>query len=198
VEGSEVCVHCKRWEEGGGQPLPDKVPREGRKLELDAGWRQVCQEVLIYPGGFGDGQEVWIDTGEGHHSEKERLEGHKLGWRLASEDKCVLWKRKVVLQSCPQPVDEMEGSTASSCQLVEDLLGQQGLCPFNRTGEAKPPLGKRLVELGEGQSDQVVGPQKVSHEPPEGGGRSIREGNDLGKVPGLGDDKNFEGLDPLE
>ena len=133
MESLEMAVHCDGRKKGGGQPLPDQVPREGRKLELDARWRQVCQEVPVDPGGLGDGQEIQTDTGEGHHGEKESLEGHKLGWRLDSEDRCILWKGEVALQSRPHPVGEVEGRAASSCQLMKDLLGQQGLCPSDRT-----------------------------------------------------------------
>jgi hypothetical protein len=34
-------VNCGGWNEG------KQVPREARKLELNAGWRQVCQKVLV-------------------------------------------------------------------------------------------------------------------------------------------------------
>jgi hypothetical protein len=78
---------------------------------------------------------------------------------------------------------------------VETLLGQQGLGPFDKAGEAKASFGERPMDLRKGQFGQAVCPNKVPHDFAE---RGSREGDHLGKVPGLRGNIDLQHLYSLE
>jgi hypothetical protein len=52
VEGPEMKVYSQIRQEGGCQPLPDKVPREQRELELDSRKRLISHPVPVNVGGL--------------------------------------------------------------------------------------------------------------------------------------------------
>jgi hypothetical protein len=172
VESPEMKVNGHWRQEGGGQPLPDEVPREQRELELDAGGWLVNHPVLVDGGGLGGLQEGRVYTGEAISLQQEVLGGGKLGGRLASEGDGSIKQRNPALESSTHPVSKVEGRG----RLVEDLLYQQGLGPLDLAGEAKPSLREGPMELREGQPSHAMSPDEISQDSARGGGRSCWKG----------------------
>jgi hypothetical protein len=89
------------------------------------------------------------------------------------------------------------GRAPPPSKAVAGLLSQEGLGPGGNRGQAEAALREGDVELLMGKALEAATPQEVAHRTAEAGGCSGREGENLGKIPGLGHRKGLQGHRPL-
>ncbi len=83
-------------------------------FQLDTWEGSVSLPVSVDEVRLGGLQEGRVDAGQVAGLQQQGLEGHKLCWRLASEEDGPLWQRKTVLEGRPHPVGEVVGQLSPS------------------------------------------------------------------------------------
>jgi hypothetical protein len=80
---------------------------------------------------------------------------------------------------------------------MAQLLGQQSLASGEDAGDTQPPSLPPVVELLPGQPLEMASPQKGASQGSGPGRHSLRQREDLGKIPKLAEDEHLQHISPL-
>ncbi len=97
----------------------------------------------------------------------------------------------------PQPKGQMARRGATPGHLVAQLLGQESLTPSENAGHTQPPSLPLVVELLPGQPLQMASPKERSRQAGGLRGHGLGQGENLGKISKLAEDKDLQDVPPL-
>jgi hypothetical protein len=181
------------------------VPRQVSSDSLHQGGGEGAGQLLVDGRRRGQLQVGHVHTGQGEDLAEKGEEVSILCSRVTFQPAASRGQgREEALEADSKPVGQVKSRSATSSQVAAGLLGQLGLSSGLRAGEAKAASWPLCMALMEGQPLKVASPEEIGHQATKAGGwgRLSREGRwggqrkEVGNVPGLGEDKNLQDLDP--
>jgi len=138
MQEGEVDVHLHSLQGWTLQPRPDVVPGQVPSDPLHQGGGEGAGQLLVDGCRCGQLQVGRVHTGQGKDLAKQGEEVRILARRLPLQSEASGGQgREESLEADPNPVGQVKGRAATSSQVAAGLLGQHGLCPGLRAGEAE-------------------------------------------------------------